>query len=352
MPCSASGSDRSMSSRYHELPPSMIVSPPARSGARLGDRTADERRRHHDPDVPGRVERSDEGLEAGGSGGAVLLRRGDRGRIDVVGDARVAGLQEPPHHVGAHPSETDHAELHATIVTHRAARHRADCRFAGVDDRSRALDDEIAGCAAAHQRLLGHIDQLDDADVRRPSLLPGWTVGHVLTHLARNADSFVRILEGAERGDILDQYEGGARSRAAAIEAGSSRSAGDLVHDVRATIWRLERTWAGTTPVAWGGSGRATGGELLPCIDLPFRRWREVEVHHVDLGLPGFTIDDWSSAYVRRELQRELMRWRSRKPMGFADLPPPALELSPNRRLAWLLGRHRVDVLPDPGPWR
>ena len=75
-------------------------------------------------------------------------------------------------------------------------------------------------------------------------------------------------------------------------------------------------------------------------------------MHHADLGLPGFTVDDWSSAYVRRELQRELMRWRSRKPMGFADLPPAALELSPNRRLAWLLGRHPVDGLPDPGRWR
>jgi hypothetical protein len=75
-------------------------------------------------------------------------------------------------------------------------------------------------------------------------------------------------------------------------------------------------------------------------------------VHHADLGLPEFTVDDWSGGYVRRELQRELMTWRSRKPMGFADLPPAALALSPNRRLAWLLGRQQVDGLPDPGPWR
>src|SRR5512134_97638 len=110
--------------------------------------------------------------------------------------------------------------------------HGAHGRFADVDDRSRDLDDEIAGCAAAHQQLLAHIDPLDDAAIRLPSLLPGWTVGHVLTHVARNADSFVRILEGAERGEILDQYEGGVESRAADIEAGAGRSAGDLVHDV------------------------------------------------------------------------------------------------------------------------
>ena len=234
----------------------------------------------------------------------------------------------------------------------RPGTYGAHGKFADVDARARDLEDEIAGCAAAHQRLLADIDPLGDGDVRLPSLLPGWTVGHVLTHVARNADSFVRMLEAAERGEIADQYEGGAASRAAAIEAGSGRSAGDLVRDVRATIWALERTWAGTTPAAWDGSGRGPFGELLPCIDLPFRRWREVEVHHADLGLPGFTVDDWSSAYVRRELQRELMRWRSRKPMGFADLPPAALELPPNRRLSWLLGRHPVDGLPDPGRWR
>ncbi|MGD9703490.1 MAG: maleylpyruvate isomerase N-terminal domain-containing protein [Acidimicrobiia bacterium] len=221
-----------------------------------------------------------------------------------------------------------------------------------MDDRSRDLDDEIAGCAAAHQRLLAHIDELGDDAVRRPSLLPGWTVGHVLTHLARNADSLVRMLEGAERDEILDQYEGGADARAADIEAGSGRSAAGLVRDVRQTIWQLEGTWATTSPAAWARSGRGTRGDLLPCKDLPFRRWREVEVHHADLGLPGFTFDDWSSDYVRRELPRELMTWRSRLPMGIADLPPAALALSPNRRLAWLLGRHHVDSLPEQGPWR
>ena len=41
----------------------------------------------------------------------------------------------------------------------------------------------------AQVRLEVAIARLDDRDVRRASSLPGWTVGHVLTHLARNADS-------------------------------------------------------------------------------------------------------------------------------------------------------------------
>ena len=38
---------------------------------------------------------------------------------------------------------------------------------------------------------------LDDAGARSASLLPGWTVGHVLTHLARNADGMLHLVDWA-----------------------------------------------------------------------------------------------------------------------------------------------------------
>jgi maleylpyruvate isomerase len=218
-----------------------------------------------------------------------------------------------------------------------------------MDDRE--LDETVAGCAAAHQRLLAHLDRLDEGDVRRPSLLAEWSVGHVLTHLSRNADSHVRMLTGAELGAILDQYEGGFEARAAAIEAGAGRSADELVGDVRRSIWRLEEAWATTTRRGWAGSGRGSRGDLQPCTDLPFRRWREVEVHHADLGLPGFSAADWSSGYVRRELDRQQMVWRSRTPMGIGGQLAEALALAPHVRLAWLLGRVSQPDLPELGPW-
>lgn len=219
-----------------------------------------------------------------------------------------------------------------------------------VDD-PRELDATVAGCAEAHQRLLGNVDDLGDDEVRLPSLLPGWSVGHVLTHLARNADSHVRMFEGAERGEMLSQYERGAAGRADDIEAGAARSAAELVADLRRSIWRLEQTWATASATAWDGAGLTVGGERQPCVDLPFRRWREVEVHHADLGLPSFTYDDWSEDYVRRELRRQLMVWRSRLPMGIGELPEAVTALAPRRRLAWLLGRHAATSLPEPGPW-
>ena len=60
----------------------------------------------------------------------------------------------------------------------------------------------VAGCLAAQDGLLAALRDLDDAAARRPSLLPGWSVGHVLTHIARNADSVVWRLEGAAAGEV------------------------------------------------------------------------------------------------------------------------------------------------------
>ena len=53
---------------------------------------------------------------------------------------------------------------------------------------------------AATGQLLQTVAQFTDADVRAPSLLPTWSRGHVLTHLARNADGGRRLLLWARTG--------------------------------------------------------------------------------------------------------------------------------------------------------
>ena len=121
----------------------------------------------------------------------------------------------------------------------RSRRRRGGCRrtVACVDRPTEDID----GCQAAHSRLAAAIDDLPDAVVRQPSLLPDWTVGHVLTHLARNAEAMVRRIEAATRGELIDQYPGGARGRAAEIEAGADRPAHELITDVRNWAQRLDR---------------------------------------------------------------------------------------------------------------
>jgi maleylpyruvate isomerase len=159
-------------------------------------------------------------------------------------------------------------------------------------------DSDITGCADAQARLHDSIAALTDDDVRRPSLLPDWTIAHVLTHLARNADSHVRMLEGAARGEVVWQYAEGQRERE--IEEGASRSAAALVADVRESAAALEAAWSALADDVWAtGASHGRGGPFsLP--QQVVRRWREVEFHHADLGL-GFTYADFSPGYVARE---------------------------------------------------
>lgn len=157
---------------------------------------------------------------------------------------------------------------------------------------------DFDGCAAATALLLQTIDGLTDEQARRPSLLPGWSIGHVLTHVARNADSVVRMVEAAQRGEIVAQYAEGQRDRE--IEDGSGRPGRELVDDVRSAVAAVARTWAATSDEVWAtGSCKVRSGDC-PINLVPLRRWREVEFHHADLGL-GFSYADMSRAYIERE---------------------------------------------------
>ena len=210
------------------------------------------------------------------------------------------------------------------------------------------LNDHVVGCASAHQRLLASLENLTDAQCRQDSLLPNWSRGHVLTHLARNADSHVNLLQSAVRGEVGKQYPS-VEKRNADIESGSSRNASELVVDLRVSIYGLEAAWASANEKVWSGQGRNLGGNIIEISSLVFLRWREVEFHHADLGF-GFGYDDLTDLYVRLELDQQIMLWRSRKPMGMTELPDIAKKLSPSQRLAWLMGRVVVDGLAKPEP--
>jgi maleylpyruvate isomerase len=210
----------------------------------------------------------------------------------------------------------------------------------------RELDRDVAGCAAAHQTLLASLEALTDQQARQPSLLPRWSVGHVLTHLARNADSLTGMIEAAEQGRQVSQYPS-VQARADDIEAGSDRTAVELVSDLRTSIWRLEGAWASMSSIGWAGHGLNSTGRV-PITDLPFRRWGETVIHHSDLGL-GYLPTQWPEQFVRLELRRLTMLWSSRRPMGMSELPAAAVALDERTRLLWLIGRAEVAGLPAAG---
>lgn len=211
-----------------------------------------------------------------------------------------------------------------------------------------AIERDVRGATAAHAALLAALQSLADEKARSASLLPDWTVGHVLTHIARNADGFLLMVEAANRGEVGFQYPGGLEQRNGDIETGAARSAVDLVADVATACARLEAAWAATGPMGWEGTGQTLVGPV-PINVLPFRRWRETIVHHADCGLTSEGWREWSTEYVRLELEQMTMLWASRKPMGMTTLPTEALAVDDHHRLAWLMGRAAIEGLAPAG---
>lgn len=190
---------------------------------------------------------------------------------------------------------------------------------------------EVEGCARSHAVLLDRTAGLTDDQVDRPSLLPGWTVGHVLTHIARNADSVTRRLKGAVRGDVVEAYPGGFEGRAAAIAAGAGRSAAELLDDVRRSCAGMEEAAHAMPDEAWELATVDPTGKEWPASLLPYARWIEVETHHVDLDL-GYPPATWPAGLVAQWLPRELERLAGRS--------------DPSALLAWVIRRGPAPELP------
>ena len=209
------------------------------------------------------------------------------------------------------------------------------------------VDRDRAGVARAHGAVVATLQSLIDQQVAQPSLLPGWTVGHCATHIARNADGHARMFDAATRGHVAEMYPGGREQRTADIEAGARRPATEIAADVATSAVRLEALWEVLPADAWTARGITFAGEET-MADLLFVRWREVEVHHADLGL-GYSWSDWDAEYVRLDLVRLTMLWASRKPMGMTSLPSAAVTVGDHHRLAWLLGRAEIEGLAPAG---
>jgi maleylpyruvate isomerase len=83
----------------------------------------------------------------------------------------------------------------------------------------------------ATERLIATAAGFDDAAVAAPCALPGWTRGHVLAHVARNADGLRNLLTWARTGVVTPQYAPGQRE--ADIAAQADRPAAVQLADIR-----------------------------------------------------------------------------------------------------------------------
>ncbi|WP_329546195.1 maleylpyruvate isomerase family mycothiol-dependent enzyme [Streptomyces sp. NBC_01356] len=121
-------------------------------------------------------------------------------------------------------------------------------------------------------------------DVRQPSTLPGWTIGHLLTHLARNADALSNLAQWAATGVENPMYPGGSEQRASDIEVGAARPGSTIISDVVDSAGRLGDHLTRMPESAWNRQVRTGQGRLVPAVLIPWLRIREVWIHLVDLG--------------------------------------------------------------------
>ena len=96
------------------------------------------------------------------------------------------------------------------------------------------------------------------------SLLPGWSRGHVLTHLARNAEGGTRLLTwGADRRSPATSTRAWPPAPRPSRQA-AGRPAAELAEDVRRTAAALHEAAAAMPPGAWPHRVTWTTGQQTP----------------------------------------------------------------------------------------
>jgi len=139
----------------------------------------------------------------------------------------------------------------------------------------------------ATQSLLGDTIAITDEQWNMPCLLPGWTRAHVATHIARNADAFVRVMDQLRHGHPTSMYDSD-DTRNEAIERGSERSALDLQVDLDSSAGHLHANLAELMTMPPDKLVRLSPTLTVRLDRLPIARLNELVLHHIDLDI-GYT---------------------------------------------------------------
>ncbi|MFE7705309.1 maleylpyruvate isomerase family mycothiol-dependent enzyme [Streptomyces sp. NPDC057486] len=216
---------------------------------------------------------------------------------------------------------------------------------------------DLAALREATDRLLSATVKLDEVAAAEPSRLPGWSRGHVLAHLSRNADALVNVLQG--RPMYADS-----ETRDRDIERDAHRPLTEQLADLRESAARFLA--AAAEPADWSRTVTMRNGVTDSASRVPFRRWVEVELHHVDLGI-GYELEDLPDEFVAREIDFLAERFDRHPEVastglaaddgrfwttgGGAEGPAVAVRGPAPELLGWLAGRRDGSALEvDGGP--
>lgn len=213
---------------------------------------------------------------------------------------------------------------------------------------TRTLRDSLVWTSAGTNLLADAIAGLDHASYGEPSGLPCWSRGHLVAHLAANAEAVGNLVHWAATGEETPMYRSPAE-RAAGIERGSQLGAEELAEWYATSSAALDREMATLADEHWNRRVVTAQGRTVQASETPWMRAREVMVHAVDLGT-GITFRDLPADFLVA-LRDDIIGKRGRSSVpdvagGLADI------------VAWLAGRP-YDNVTTPygapaaplGPW-
>ncbi|WP_055709326.1 maleylpyruvate isomerase family mycothiol-dependent enzyme, partial [Streptomyces puniciscabiei] len=229
-----------------------------------------------------------------------------------------------------------------------------------MNPAAHSAGEHVEDVVRSGDRLVRAASGLSDAGLRAPSGLPGWTRGHVLAHVAHSVDAYVWLLRlahtGREPGPRAD-----AATLSAAIERDAALSAERLATRLCESLDRFAAQARALPAPAWDRPVPALAGWRHPAWYLLLRCLRELETHHLDLGV-GHGTARWPDTYVSWALDDTLTTLRTQ---GFPLASVTAVDLgrrwsmaaegpsvagAGHQVLGWLSGRTPADVLTVDGP--
>lgn len=195
---------------------------------------------------------------------------------------------------------------------------------------ARKLADTLAWGADGAAHLRGLMTRMGDDAFAAPSALPGWSRAHVLTHVARNAEAMINLLNWARTGVPTPAYASD-QQRDADIEAGAGRAPDVIRDDVISSSDRLAQVVAAMPERAWSARVINRQGTKIPATDIPWARAREMWIHAVDLDV-GASFSDLPGPMLA-ELIADVVGTLSARPGC------PTLRLvATDQQHTWLLG--------------
>ena len=199
--------------------------------------------------------------------------------------------------------------------------------------------------AEASARLVRTVDGLQADDWESASLLPDWDRARVVAHLALNAEGMARVLRGlvTPEDDGLPTMYASDDQRAEDI----AELADDDPSEIRTRLLRATRLLQEAVDAVpddrWETRvERTPGGRTMRAAAFPGMRWRELEIHHVDLDA-GYTPTQWSLPFAEHLLDAMAKRVRPDQPFEVRPL---------DSRRTWVIGdgeaEYAVQVVTGP----